>query len=91
MVTLALEQERRLTAYTKRKQKPIERILDELIPNIAEEEDEEEYAKPVGLQDQFASEEELEKWFDELAEIGRGWGSLPNSAFERENIYEDRI
>lgn len=92
MMTLALtsEQARRLTAYAKQKQKPIERIVEDWIQELPDEA-EEEFAKPVGLQEQFATEEEFESYMDELAEMGRNWNSLPDSAFDRENLYEDRI
>jgi hypothetical protein len=91
-MTLALtpEQERRLTAYAKQRQKPVERVIEDWIQELPEEIEEED-AKPIGLQEQFASEEEFEKWMDELAEMGRDWGSLPDSAFDRENLYQDVI
>ena len=103
-LTLTPELERRLTAYAKHKQKPVERVIEEWVEKLPdeatavfdgkaydEEEANEEYAKPVSLQEQFASEEELEQWFDEFAEIGKGKGYLPDSAFDRENLYEERI
>jgi hypothetical protein len=36
-LTLTPEQERRLTAYAKRKQKPVERVIDEFIADLPQE------------------------------------------------------
>jgi len=98
MITLNLtpELERHLTAYAKYKQQPVEDVLNDLVPKLPEEkavspidEDEDDWnAAPLY---ETLSEEEFEKYMDELAEMGRGWGSLPNSAFDRETLYEKRI
>lgn len=95
-----------MTAYAKQRQKPIEAVLDELVPrlpdatpkNAAEmpqhgtvslDEFDEDAAAPP-LYDTL-NEEEFEKCMDGLAELGRGWGSLPNAAFDRETLYEESV
>jgi hypothetical protein len=90
-LTLTPEQERRLTAYARQKQKPIPAALDDLLPDVPTESPEGEDAAPVGLQEQFSSEAELDRWLDEVAEAGRGKGYLPDSAFDRETLYDERL
>lgn len=80
-IELTPQQERRLRLYADRQKLPVENALEEWLDTLPEE---------IPTRN-FATDEEFEQFFDDLAEIGKGKGYLPESAFDRENIYEDRL
>lgn len=80
-LTLTPEQERRLTAYAKQRQKTVERVIDELLPQILEE-----TSQPDSTTETW--QETFARWAVLFQE--RDLPDPPVDAFSRASFYEER-
>lgn len=100
MIELTPEQERRLAAVARREglepAQLAQRLVTEHLPEAGEEESRNGTAPlPSGVdRNHFyftATREEFNRALDELAAMNRGLPVLPDAAFDRENLYDERF
>ena len=81
-LTLTPEQERRLVAYARQRQKSVESVIDELIPQTVSEEAPQFGGTPETWQETFA------RWA--ILFQGRDLPDPPSDAFSRASFYEEQ-